>query len=191
MNASSTTSFLSALVLLLNVQAEEPEIPPGRMVGGDYDLKEEFDPAELRHFAEMEQRDFDANRRLWMLIVRAGLEKDRSIRKLLSNKELRASDTSVDLALSAYDYMINQDETALDHILAFLATERVGEDTNTIIILSAINEWDRTIKAFKKHFYVVDGAGGANYRGFMAVRRYLYPDLYSKHQAAVEASPRQ
>jgi hypothetical protein len=86
--------------------------------------------------------------------------------------------------------MLNKDERALDHILAFLATESVGADTDTIIILSAIDEWDRSIKAFKKHFYVIDGAGGANYRGFINVRGHLYPDQYLKHKKEIEANTR-
>ena len=91
---------------------------PGRLLGNDYDLKQTFSLAELRRLAAMEERDFDANRRLWMLILHAGLQQEKSILPLLNDKKLRASHSSVDQALSAYDYMLNKNEAALDHVLA-------------------------------------------------------------------------
>jgi hypothetical protein len=190
MKTSIISSLLFALVFITGGLADEPKKHPGRKLGSDYDLEQSFDPAKLRSLVKLETRSFDQNRRLWQMIVQAGLKKDTSIQDLVTNKKLRGSDSSVDLALSAYEYMINEDERALDHILAFLATERVGADTDTIIILSAINEWDRSIRAFKKHFYVIEGTGAANYHGFLNVRRFLYPEVYPKHKKEIEANPR-
>ena len=180
-------TLLISLALQASLPAQEDQNHKGGMLGSDYNLKQEIDRAELNRLAKAEEREFDENRRLWQMIVHAGIKKDGSLKALLNDKPLRASDSSVDLALSAYDYMLNKDERALDHILAFLATESVGADTDTIIILSAINEWDRSIKAFKKHFYVIDGAGGANYRGFLEVRSYLYPEHYLRHKKEIES----
>lgn len=188
MKTSIINSLLLSLALQASLPAEEIQKHENSMLA-DYNLEQVIDHEELIRLTKIEKRDFDENRLLWQMIVHAGIENDDGLKELLNDKKLRASDSSVDLAFSAYDYMINKDERALDHILAFLATERVGEDTDTIIILSAINEWDRSIKAFKKHFYVIDGSGGANYDGFLAVRGALYPDLYSKHKEEIEADP--
>jgi len=187
MKTSILSSFIFTFVLVASGLAEKPK---GCMYGSDYDLEQKFVPSELRRLAKLEKRDFVQNRLLWQMIVHAGLENDSSFRALIGNKELRGSNSSVDLAISAYHYMLDVDEKALDHILAFLETERVGADTDTIIVLSAIDEWDRSVRAFKKHFYVIDGAGGENYRGFFNVRSFLYPKKYAKHKEEVEANPR-
>lgn len=168
------------------LQAEEG-FEPGRMLGSDYDLEEAFDPEELLRLASLEDRNRSQNRRLMMLILRAGLEADPRFKALVVDEELRTNN-SADLALSAYDYALHQNDAALDHILAYLATEPVGADTNTIIILSTLNEWDRSVKAFRKHFYIADGAGAFCYHGFKNVRRYLYPDEFANHEKAIEAS---
>ena len=119
-------------------------------------------------------------------ILRATIEKDASFQNLLEIPKLRES-TSVSLALSAYDYTMNQSEPALDQILAQLATEDVGADVDTIVVLQVVDEWDRTIRAFRKHFIHTDGAGGSCKTGFLATRSYLYPKKYSAMRELIEA----
>ena len=155
----------------------------GAYLTSDYSLKEAFDPAELRTLANDPSGD---ERRLMMLILRATIEKDTSFQNLLEMPKLRES-ASISLALSAYDYTMNQSEPALDRILAQLATEDVGADVDTIVVLQVVDEWDRTIRAFRKHFIYADGAGGSCKSGFMQTRSYLYPKKYLAMREHIEA----
>ncbi len=180
--------YAVALTMVISALSawSEPTDHLGRWLANDYDLEEIFDPNEIRKLVDIPDRDAEENRRLMMLIVRAAIEKDRSFDPLLSRKDLRR-DTFVDLALSAYDFMLNKNDRALDHILAHLAIEPVGDDTLTIVILSAVDEWDRTIKAFRKHFFRTDGAGATCYYSFRETRQYLYPDRYSDYRDVIES----
>ncbi len=172
----------------LPVGAEEPQSAgqswnEGWKLTSDYSLKEPFDPNELRNLAEQPSKD---DRRLMLLVLRAGVEKDRSFVDLLKRSKLREAG-NVDLALSAYDYMLNKSEAALDHILAQLATEEIGADVDTIVVMQVLDEWDRTIRAFRKHFVRTDGAGGVCKAGFLRTRAYLYPEKYAEMRDAIEA----
>ena len=155
----------------------------GAYLTSEYSLKEAFDPSELRRLANKPSGN---EHRLMMLILRATVEKDASFQNLLKMPKLRKS-ASVSLALSAYDYTINKSEPALDRILAQLATEDIGADVDTIVVLQVIDEWDRTIRAFRKHFIHTDGAGGSSKSGFMATRAYLYPKKYAEMRHLIEA----
>lgn len=44
-----------------------------------------------------------------------------------------------------------------------------------MIVLSVIDEWDRSLRAYRKHFVFTDGTGGAAKLGFREIRAYLYP----------------
>ena len=107
----------------------------------DDNLKEPFDPKELRKLATGPTR---ADRRLMLLILRAAVEKDHSFQDLIKKPELREA-KNVDLALSAYDYMLNKSESALNRILAQLATEDIGADVDAIVVMQVLDEWNRTI----------------------------------------------
>lgn len=180
-------TVLATLLLLVGSGLSEGEsVDPGRMLGTDYDLEQPFRPSELRRLAVEAKGTSQYNRKLWETILHAGLEKDDSLMELLQDDEIRNCCKSVDLAVSAYEYMIHGADASLDHILAHLATERIGADTDTTMILSVLNEWDKTIKAYTKHFHVADGAAATNAYLFHAVRNYLYPDEYSKHKEAFE-----
>jgi len=173
---------------LISATGEEPKADdnswlPGWKLTSDYSLKDPFDPRELRRLAESPSDD---DRRLMLLILRAGIEKDKSFQDLLKRPDLRRIE-HVDLALSGYDYMLNTSETALDHILAYLAAEDIGADSDAIVVLQAIDEWDRSIRAFRKHFIRTDGAGGSCKVGFQTTRAYLYPKKYAEMRAAIEA----
>ena len=155
----------------------------GGKLAGDYSLKEPFNPQELRELVGKPSKN---GRRLMMLILRAGIERDQSFQDLLRMPELRKSN-NVDLALSGYDYMLNRSEAALDHILAQLATENIGADVDTIVVLSTLDEWDRSIRAFRKHFIHNDGAGGSCMAAFQATRAHLFPKKYEEMRKAIEA----
>jgi hypothetical protein len=166
-----------------DAQADDNSWMPGWRLTSDYSLKDPFDPKELRKLAEKPSND---DRRLMLLILRAGIEKDKSFQDLLKKPELRET-KNVALALSAYDYMLNRSEAALDFILAEIATEEIGADSDAIVVLQTLDEWDRSIRAFRKHFIHTDGAGGACKLGFTTTRSYLYPKKYAEMREAIEA----
>lgn len=175
---------LGILALLPAYAADEARRSDvGGKLSNGYSLKVPFSPNELRNLAEKPSGN---ERRLMLLILRAGIEKDKTFQYLLRRPELRKS-KNVDLALSGYDYMLNRSEAALDHLLAQLATENIGADVDTIIVLSTLDEWDRSIRAFRKHFIHTDGAGGACKAGFESTRAYLFPEKYERMRKAIEA----
>lgn len=145
----------------------------------------DFDPAELRALADKPAGKRD-HRKLMELILYAGVKKDESFQDLLKREGLREA-TNVDLALSAYDYMMNKSKPALNRILAQLATEDVGADVDTTLVLAFIDEWNWTIRAFRKHFIRTDGAGSTNKYFFKSTRAYLYPKKYEEMSTAIEA----
>ena len=161
-------------------EGEEPRLT------SDYNLKSEFDAKELRSLAKKSSRKKKENRRMMLLILHAAINKDASFQDLLHKQELREA-RNVDLALSGYDYALNKSEAALDLLLAQLATEPIGADVDTIVVLSVLDEWDRTIRAFRKHFIHTDGAGASCKDGFMSARAYLYPKKYAEMREAIEA----
>ena len=158
----------------------------GSQLTGYYSLKAPFKPAELRSLAEKARRDHGEQTRLGMLILHAAIKKDESFKDLIQNRELR-KEKGADLSLAAYDYTMNRSEAALDKILAHLAAEDIGADSGAIVVLSTLNEWDRSIRAFRKHFVHTDGAGGECKLSFLATRAYLYPKEYAEMRTAIEA----
>jgi len=145
----------------------------------------DFDPTELRALVDKPTGERD-NRMLMELILQAGVEKDGSFQDLLKRGELREAN-NVDLALSAYDYMLNKSEIALNRILAQLATEDIARDENATLVLAFVDEWDRSIRAVRKHFYRTDGMVSKNQHFFLTTRAYLYPEKYAEMQKAIEA----
>lgn len=184
MNKFLPRAFALGILALLPVHAADDvrAVNTGAKLTSDYNLKDSFDPQELR---QLVGEPSSSKRRLMLLILRAGIEKDGSFQDLLRMPGLRES-KCVDLALSGYDYMLNRSEAALDHILAQLATENIGADVDTIVVLSTLDEWERSIRAFRKHFIHTDGAGGDCKAGFATTRAYLFPKKYEKMRKVIE-----
>lgn len=149
-------------------------------------MKDEFDPDELRILADKPSPSRSERQKMWALILHAAVKKDASFKDLLKRPELR-KEMPLDLILSGYDYALNKSEPALDHILAQLATEDIGSDATSIVVLSILDEWDRTIRAYRKHFVRTDGAGGTCKAGFRATRTHIYPRKYAEMREAIEA----
>jgi hypothetical protein len=149
----------------------------------DYSLREKLDGAELRKLAAKESRDHAENRRLMLLILHAAATGDASFADLPGKPGLRTA-KNVDLALDGYDFAIHRNPAALDRILASLRKQPVGADADEIVVLSVLDEWDKSIPAFRQHFRRTDGAGGICRRSFETTRQYLYPDQYAaiRHQ---------
>ncbi|MFD2304626.1 hypothetical protein, partial [Roseibacillus ishigakijimensis] len=145
-----------------------------------------LDPEKLlQAVAEHESNDQNNDHLMW-LILRAAIEKRQDYRPLLEVKKLRKTQ-NLRLALAAYRYNLEGREKVLDPILAQLATEEIGADTDSIVILSVLNEWDRSVRAFRKHFIRTDGTGGEAKRTFLATRAFLYPEKYAEMRDALEA----
>ena len=150
------------------------------------DMKEAFDAQKLRTLADKPSRTRSERKKMMALILHAAFKKAPGFQDLLERPELR-EERGFDMALSGYDYAVNNSEAALNSILAQLATEDIGADVGTIVVLSVLDEWDRTIRAFRKHFVHTDGAGGTCKASFMGTRAYLYPKKYAEMRAAIEA----
>lgn len=144
-----------------------------------------FDPAELRRVAEDPQRD---ERRFLELLLRAAAERDPSFRDLLGRPALR-QDPQAELGLLTYAFSITRNREALEKILK-LHTETPPEnrtwDSNEIMALAVIDEWDLTRKALVAHQLSGDGSGGDAKYAFWLRRRYLFPQDKSFPQSYEE-----
>jgi len=151
-----------------------------------------FNQEELERIARSPHKDLG---RMAYLIHRAAAEKDTRFRYLLDQPELRDAEAldrapAMDLALAAYDYSVNGNEEALDHILEIHARESPGSDSDSVVTLGYLDEWDRTIEAYHAHFAQgADGAGGDAKRGFWEKRKRLFPHEYLKFQRELGADP--
>lgn len=179
-----------ALFIALPLSADEKDIRPTyeerlRQIWGQ-DMKDEFDAGALRILADKPSPSRSERQKMWTLVLHAAFKRDARFQDLLKRPELR-KEMPLDLILSAYDYALNRSEPALDHILAHLATEDIGSDSTAIVVLSILDEWDRTIRAYRKHFVQTDGAGGTCKAGFLATRAHLYPKKYAAMCEAIEA----
>ena len=150
------------------------------------DMKADLDAQELRSLANKMPPSRSDLRKMRVLILHAAAKKDASFKDLLKRPELREN-VALDMVLSCYDYQVNKSEAALDHILAQLATEDIGADVTSIVVLSVLDEWDRSIRAFRKHFIYTDGAGGTCKDSFLATRAYLFPEKYAEMRKEIEA----
>lgn len=145
-----------------------------------------FDQEELDRMARSEFKDL---RRMADLVHRAAAEKDRRFLYLLDLPELRVesardSAPSMELALAAYDYSVNGNEKALDRIFEIHACQDPGSDSDSLVTLSYLDEWDRTIEAYHNHFrHGTDGAGGDAKRSFWEKRKRLFPRQYRKFRS--------
>lgn len=168
------------------IPAEPVAAATSSRLTSDYNLTDPFQAEELRLLTKKQSRTRSENRRLMLLILHAGIRKDESFQDLLQKQQLK-EEKNVRLALAGYDFMLNQSEVALDHILAQIATEGVGADVDSIVVLSTLDEWDRSIRAFRKHFVRTDGAGAGCMISFQTTRAYLYPKKYQEWRKVIEA----
>ena len=135
-----------------------------------------FDPAELATLALTPEKD---SRRLMWLIVYAGIEKDERFRYLLSRGELK-KDRSIALALASYEYALDRNPEPLEFITEVMKEEG-GGDTNSLLVIGYMDEWDRTAEAFR-NFGGSDGAAAESKHLFHEKRKFLYPEKYEKYR---------
>lgn len=181
-------TIILLLVLASSVRSEpfmydpnlaEPDSIPFENMTPEYllSLSNGYDKGALKQLASKVNRSSKENRELMELILMAATKSDAEFSHLLTNKDLRKS-RNVELALAAYDYALNKSEESLNMILAQIASDPMGGDVDSIIVLGVVNEWRRSVLAYQKHFYSTDGAGGSCMRYFLKMRSKLYPDDY-------------
>lgn len=180
---SSVVVFVFVVALVISVTPMMAEVPQRSAQKGSPEyllsLPNHYSPEELKNLAGKEVRNARENARLMRLILMAAVKRDNRFASLIENQKLREA-RNVELALSAYDYALNKSNDALDTVLAQLATDRMGGDVDSIVVLGVVDEWDRTIRAYQKHFYQTDGAGAHCMHYFLKMRATLYPDQYAE-----------
>lgn len=134
-------------------------------------LLEPFDQEELVELVNSTNKD---ESRLIHLILRAGAERDSRFLYLLNRKDLREN-TSINLAISIYDYSLNRNVSSLDDVIYHHIQNKVGWDSDTVMALAYVDEWERTKKIFESHYMSQDGAGALSKDSFWLTRRYLFP----------------
>ena len=176
---SSRRGKLTALGGLTGQEARRVWTPGSYEYNLLSDVLEPFDPEQL---TELLAQPDSARRRLADLIHRAAAEKDIRFRYMLEMEELR-SEQAFDLAVAAYDFAVNGTEESLDHILRTHAEQEPGSDSSSIVTLSYLDEWGRTISAYRRHFAGgTDGTGGDAKYAFMLRREYLFPQNFRRFQ---------
>lgn len=140
---------------------------------GNFNL--EFDPDRLTELAaNPPKRSFELEK----LISLAASQKDSRFRYILDQENLRPR---FDLALDAYDYAVNNNEVALDRILERRELEGQGSDSSAVVVLSYLDEWDRTIPEVIEHFANgADGAAGSCLYSFWKRRKLLFPESFER-----------
>ena len=147
---------------------------------GEFSPLPPFDQEKLESLARDPSRNVH---QLRDLIHRAAAERDTRFRYLLNQTGLR-DEPALDLALSAYDYSVNGNEKALDHILEIHAKQDPGSDSDSVVTLTYLDEWDRTVNAFHSHFAQgTDGTGGDAQGSFWNKRKRLFPHQYRKFRS--------
>ena len=169
-----------ATAFLMGCSSSTPQVNPWGLPV-DYNPLESFDASELRSLANDRDLDHAERRRFLWLVLRAAAEKDGSFRHLLDRQDLR-DDHEFGLALSGYDYAINGNDAALDHILAEDRKLPRGGDHTTIQVMGFLDEWDRTLRAIRTHEKHADGAGGIAVMSFWMQRSVFFPDQYERHR---------
>jgi hypothetical protein len=155
------------------------------------DLLKPFDQQALVQMAA--DPEADTGGQFVDLILRAAAEKDAKFQYLLGKKGFR-KDPTVDLALLAYDYSVNGNQKALESILSRHINEAAPRiwDSNTVMVLAYVNEWDLVKKALESHVLSADGSGGDARYAFWLTRIYLFPsnkqfpDNYGKFSTEIE-----
>jgi len=77
------------------------------------------------------------------------------------------------LAARHYRYALG-DTSELDWLLAEDAKGGFGNDSLILTIFGYMDEWDKTIKRFKEHEKVADGAGAEVLHDAIRIRKQLY-----------------
>lgn len=104
MRAFPLFAIFAVCSAFLSVRSEEPEAADNSWNAGwkltsDYSLKEPFDPKELTKLASDPNSD---DRRLMLLILRAGIEKDNGFQALLKMPKLRQHTNEGETALETH-----------------------------------------------------------------------------------------
>ena len=157
-------------------------LAPGHREFGP-DLNKPFDEEELvRLAAKISAVPNDYGSDDWQalrgLLGLACANKSIRFRYLLEDKRVVSSQP---LSLAALDWSLNHNSKALDFILNSLAKQSVGADCDEPVVLSYVDEWERSVPAVDAHFTQTDGAGSINNGDFWATRQNLFPGNYLRY----------
>ena len=169
------TQFIKTLLILLLALSAYSCTPSAvstrQAYGSDYSHHEKWRAAELRKMASQDKPDY---RRMMWLINRASAERDASFLDLLDREDLKKN-RAIRMSLYGYDYAITGSVRALDSLILEDSKDPRGGDTSGILVVSFLNEWDKTIRMIKTHEAQADGAGGLAVASFWETRQHFYP----------------
>lgn len=115
------------------------------------------------------------------LVLQAAASHDTRFLYLLDNERLVKNPASQwHLAICAYDHVMTGNKDALLHLLdryAKMAEKEGGRpgDSNELMVLGVVDEWDLTRKMFLGHDFSWDLSVRSALYAFWLTRRYLYP----------------
>lgn len=150
-----------------------------------FDPKVPFDPKEMARLVEAVTPDTRNPRSLVDALMQVTAQKDGKFRALIKREDLRRHRT-IEMALCAYDYTINDSEKALARLIELDAEQKLGGDYMSIAIMGMIDEWDRTIDSVWRHAAHSDGAAGTTLTMSFEWKRHLYPESFAKFRASID-----
>ncbi len=127
---------------------------------------------DTQRFRRLAREQHEIQLEMFSLINEAAVTRDRDMKYYLDGREKTLGYIPM-LAVRHYKYAFG-DKSQLDWLLAEDAKSTPGSDSLILIVFGYIDEWEETIKRFKKHDKVADGAGGEVLSEAMEIRKQLY-----------------
>jgi hypothetical protein len=140
-----------------------------RLITGARRVKS-YDPRQLGRL-DAQRREIEL--KMFDLINEAALRRDKRIQSALDYYSASLGGYLPSLAVRHYRYVFG-DKSQLDWLLAEDARQGFGNDSLTLIVFGYMDEWDRTIRRFKQHQKVSDGAAGELLHDAMRIRKQIY-----------------
>jgi len=143
-----------------------------------------YDPYRV---SELFNKRHEIELQMFDVINEAALRRDP---KMKGDIELYGKDLGYipSLAAAHYKYVFG-DKSQLDWLLAEDAKHGFGRDSLILIVFGYIDEWSKTIRRFKQHDKVADGAAAEVLHEAMEIRKRIYgPDRFKKAWNSVKAN---
>jgi hypothetical protein len=129
----------------------------------------DYDPYRLH---QLYDKRHEVQLQMFDVINEAAVRRDKKMKQML---DLFASDLGYipSLAAAHYKYVFG-DTAQLDWLLAEDVKNGLGRDSLTLIVFGYMDEWDKTIRRFKEHEKVADGASAEVLHEAIEIRKRLY-----------------
>ncbi len=123
-------------------------------------------------FHQLYDKRHEVQLQMFDVINEAAVRRDKKMKQML---DLFASDLGYipSLAAAHYKYVFG-DTAQLDWLLAEDVKNGLGRDSLTLIVFGYMDEWDKTIRRFKEHEKVADGASAEVLHEAIEIRKRLY-----------------